>query len=76
MKIKQRLRKLREECWDWGLIVASFALRGMSKREAELALLELEHAGLVRIEPVPNGPNAIMLTLPEGIPDEAFAHGE
>jgi hypothetical protein len=76
MTIKRRLRKLREECWDWNLIVAGFTLRGMSKRDVELSIVRLVDAGLVRIEPNPIGPTAFVLTIPEGVPEKVLSHVE
>jgi hypothetical protein len=77
MKTKERLKKLRDECWDWDLIVASFTTpTGMSKRDAEISILRLVDAGLVRIEPRPIGPTAFVLTIPKGIPKEVLAHVE
>jgi hypothetical protein len=75
MTTKQRLRDLRAECPDWELIVARFTLDGgMSKQDVELAILSLVDAGLVQIEPRPNGFTAFRLTLPEGIPEEVLSH--
>jgi hypothetical protein len=75
MTTKERLRKLRAECWDWDDLISNFTLwAGMSKRDAELGLLSLIDLGLVRIEPNPNGPTAFLLTLPDGIPSEVLSH--
>jgi hypothetical protein len=72
---KRRLRELRAKCPDWQLIVARFTLNGgMSKRDAELGILALVDAGLVQVEPQPNGFTAFRLTLPDGIPDEVLSH--
>ncbi len=74
MTTKQRLRKLRTECCDWDQIVINLMARGTSKRDVELGILELMDAGLVRIEPQPNGRTAFVLTIPDGIPEEAPSH--
>jgi len=67
MTTKERLRKLRTECRDWDLIIGRFVLDGMRKRDAELGILALVDAGLIRIEPNPNGPTAFVLTTPDGL---------
>jgi hypothetical protein len=74
MTTKQRLRKLRAECADWDLVIANFTMRGMSKRDAERGILALIDAGLVKIEPQPNGFTAFRLTIPEGIPEEVLSN--
>jgi hypothetical protein len=72
---KQRLQKLGVDCADWNQIIANFELLGgMSRRDAELGILALVDAGLVRIEPNPNGPTAFLLTLPDGIPHEVLSN--
>jgi len=74
MTTKQRLRKLRTDCADWDLIIANFTTHGMSRRDAELGLLSLIDLGAVRIEPNRNGPTALLLTLPDGIPEQVLSH--
>jgi hypothetical protein len=75
MTAKQRLRNLRTDCSDWDQIIAKFQMfGGMSRRDAELGILDLIDAGLVRIEPNANGPTAFVLTIPDGIPDEVLSH--
>jgi hypothetical protein len=75
MTTKQRLRELRAACSDWERIIGNFELLGgMSRRDAEMGILALVDAGLIQIEPQPNGPTAFRLTLPKGIPDEVLSH--
>ena len=76
MKTKERLKKLRDECADWDGVIGFFTMHGMSKHEAERGILDLVDAGLVRIEPQPNGPTAFVLTIPERIPEEVLTHVE
>lgn len=74
MTTKQRVRKLRAECADWDLVVANLTMHGMSRRDAELGILALVDAGLVRIEPRPNGLTAFVLTMPERFEHVAQQH--
>ena len=64
MKTKERLKKLRDECADWGGVIGFFTMHGLSANAAERAILELLDVGLIRIEPQPNGPTAFVLTIP------------
>jgi hypothetical protein len=75
MGAKKRLRELRRQCADWDQIVGNFELCvGMSKWDAELGILALVDAGLIRIEPKPAGPTAFVLTTPEGIPEGVLSN--
>lgn len=74
MKTKERLRKLRSECWDWDQIIENLRLVGMPRRDAELGILALVDAGLCRIEPQPGEPTAFVLTMPDGIREEILSN--
>jgi hypothetical protein len=67
MNKRQRIKELRAKCADWDLIIGRFVFDGMRKRDAELGILALIDAGLIRIEPNPNGPTAFVLTTPDGL---------
>jgi hypothetical protein len=75
MSKKKRIRELQARCPDWDQIIEKFEMfTGMSRRAAELGILDLVDAGLVRIEPNTKGPTAFVLTIPDGIPDRVLSH--
>jgi hypothetical protein len=70
MSAKKRLRELRTECCDWDAVIASFTTHGVSKRDAELGILDLVDAGLVRVTPRRGKPTTFELAIPEWLHDK------